>query len=261
MNAVPKTVSDAYQVDGYCILPERVIEKSLIDSVLQRIAAVMRGEYDTGLPPWRCWNVGDPQKIQKIDQIHLTDRLIFELVCHSAIAEWAAEVTQADMLQVWATQLFYKPCGGGQQGNIGWHTDQQNWAFWQGDVFTLWLALTDVSLQSGPLRFIQGSHRWGVLNAGDAYEQDLNTLQQSIMQQAPAGSHWQEVPALLPAGGMSLHQSQLWHGSGENTSKAARCSIAINLRTANAKPVSGVEDFGYCRYLNKPDICPVIYRR
>lgn len=249
-----------YRNNGYYIVPETVLPSTLVAKSYDRIPDILRGEYETNIAPWRRWNVGDKYKIQKIDQVHLTDTAIHKLVTHPAIGQWAAEITGARKIQVWATQLFYKPPGGGELGNIGWHTDQENWRFWEGEVFTAWLALSDVTLASGPLSFVEGSHLWEkTLDNGDAYCQNLDELRSQIIKTMPAGESWREVPAVMQAGGLSFHHSEIWHGSAANHASSARCSIAINLRTENSYPVAAAEDYGYCQYLDDEYICPTIY--
>ena len=53
------------------------------------------------------------------------------------------------MIQAWHSQAVWKPSGGGELGNAGWHRDIQYWPFWKPEgVFTAWIALTDVRKDS-----------------------------------------------------------------------------------------------------------------
>lgn len=250
--------ADEYHKDGYYIVPEVVIPSSLIIEAKARIKLILEGQYETGRQPWRCWNVGDPNKIQKMDQVHLVDNSIRQLVTHSNIGRWAAKVTGAKKIQIWATQLFYKPPGGGHQGNVGWHTDQQYWKFWRGEVFSAWLALTDITNENGPIIFVKGSHRWRT-DEGDAYSQDLTSIRRKLVSDIPSGNCWRETPAIIPAGGLSFHHRNTWHGSSENRSNDPRCNIVINLCTEKSEPDPEQEHFGYCEHLNDAEICPIIY--
>lgn len=248
----------SFEDNGFCLVPQ-VVPPELIARTLPRMEAVMMGEYATGVAPMPSWNPGDdPTKIRKIDQAHLSDHTLFELVSHPAIGQWAAAITGAKMVQVWAVQMLYKPSGGSTAGGIGWHQDWQYWNnWWQPDseVFTAWLALSDVREESGPMRFVTGSHRWGFLDQGNFFQGDLERDQIQV----PPGQEWNEVPAVLPPGGVSFHHRFTYHGSGPNVSNEPRCSFAIHLRTEKSAPIAGSTEY-YVSHLNDPQISPIIYQ-
>ena len=164
------------------------------------------------------------------------------------------------MVQVWASQLLIKPPGSETAGHVGWHQDRQYWKYWRepAGLFTAWIALGDVTAASGPMRFVRYSHRWGFLDQGDFFGSDLEALKAGI--QVPGGESWEEVEALLPAGGVSFHHCLTYHASDANTSDAPRCSVAVHLRTQDAEPVSGDTSY-YISRLDDAAQCPVIYRK
>lgn len=244
--------------DGYCFTPP-IIPAELIERVILHMDAVIAGEYETGTPPHgRGWHPGDdPQRIRKIDQSHLADRTIFELVTYPEIGRWAAALFEAQRVQLWATQLLYKPPGGQVTGNVGWHQDKQYWPYWEGEVFTAWIAVSDVTGDAGPMRFVRGSHRWGLIEGGNFFDHDHQTQRKAI--RTPAGETWEETAAILPAGAVSFHQCYTYHASGPNTSSGPRQSFALHLRTENARPVDGSDAY-YVSHLDDPSVCPVIYK-
>ena len=66
----------SFERDGFCFVPS-LLPRKLIEEVSLRMDAVMEGQYETGVPPKRSWDPGDdPLKIRKIDQTHLSDRLM-----------------------------------------------------------------------------------------------------------------------------------------------------------------------------------------
>jgi ectoine hydroxylase-related dioxygenase (phytanoyl-CoA dioxygenase family) len=248
--------------DGFYIAPPS-IPRDAIERVIPRMDAVMRGEYETGVAPLRAWNPTDsPTKIRKIDQAHLSDRAIFEFVTHPAIGRWAAALTGARMIQLWALQMLYKPAGGDTAGNIGWHQDRQYWTTWwteDSEVFTAWVAVSDVRRESGPMIFVRGSHRWGFLNKGDFF--GSNHDQQRAQIPVPSGEQWEEVAAVMPAGAMSFHHRLTYHGSGPNVSAAPRRSFALHLRTEKSKPLVGNSPhYDYVAHLDDPNVCPTLYQ-
>jgi ectoine hydroxylase-related dioxygenase (phytanoyl-CoA dioxygenase family) len=191
----------------------------------------------------------------------VANRAIMEVVSHAALGALAAELTGAEWVQVWWVQLLYKPPTrpGGGSANVGWHQDRHYWQIWEdgSELFTAWMALSDVTVESGPMRFVRGSHRWG-LQGSDFYGQDHEAQQREI--RVPEGEHWEEVPALLPPGGVSFHHNLTYHGSGPNRTAEPRRSFAIHLRTERSAPVGGTRK-GLTQFIDDPSYCPVIFRR
>ena len=166
------------------------------------------------------------------------------------------------MVQVWWVQLLYKPPTLRPDGKnvIGWHQDKQYWGVWEEDseVFTAWVAVSDVTARSGPMKFVTGSNHWGLQDTGEFYSQDNAALQSSYP--IPPGQKWEEKAVLLPPGGLSLHHWLTIHGSEVNTSQTARKSFAIHLRTEKSRPDKDRHE-GLTRFLDDPDINPIIYGR
>lgn len=293
--SIPRDAGDRYRRDGFYLAPP-IIPSDLIARVTESMDRVMAGEYETGEPPRRSWNPGDdPKRIRKIDQAHLSDRTIYELASHPEIGRWASALLGAERVQLWASQMLYKPPagqggtggsgggggqggsdgsrgsggpgdGGGQggssgssvvvTGNVGWHQDKQYWKFLDGELFTAWVAVSDVTEESGPMRFLRGSHRWGLLDSGDFFGHDHEAQRKGIP--VPEGEAWDEVEAVLPPGAVSYHDRHTYHASGPNVSNAPRRSFAFHLRTEHARPVEGRDDY-YVQHLDDPAYCPVLY--
>jgi len=259
------TVAQAqYDTEGFYICPEPVIPKAVVQRAVAGMDAIRAGEYDTGLPPQPSpWNPGDdPHQLCKIEMPQIASRAVMALVSHPALGEAAAAVTGAEMVQVWWVQLLYKPPSRPNQANsatnVGWHQDRQYWQIWEegSELFTAWVALSDVTADSGPMKFVRGSHRWGLTGQGDFFEQDYEAQRGEI--EIPAGQRWEEVTAILPPGGVSFHHNLTYHASGPNLSAGPRRSFAIHMRTEKSSPKDGVRK-GLTAFIDDPTYCPVIY--
>ena len=69
----------------------------------------------------------------------------------------------------------------------------------------------------------------------DFFSQNNDDLKKKI--QLEKSCTWEEVPAILPAGGFSLHHRFTIHGSYENNSSQPRRSFALHVRTNKSKPI------------------------
>jgi ectoine hydroxylase-related dioxygenase (phytanoyl-CoA dioxygenase family) len=258
-----------YERDGYCVL-HSILPQDLIRRTVDRMDAVMRGEYETGQVPLDSWwSPSDPPtKLRKIDQAHLSDRTIFEAVTYPELGRLVAAITGARLVQIWAVQMLYKPAGGDAKGAVGWHQDLFYWKNWwkpDSNVFTAWLALSDVREECGPMHFAAGSQRWGLLNASDFFGVADDKQRAAIP--LPPGETWRDESGAMPAGAFSLHNCLTFHGSQPNVSQIPRYSFAIHLRTekSSAIPNSALNptdkhNYDYVGHLDDLAICPVIYR-
>ncbi len=252
-----------YERDGVALFPQPVVPGDVVVGACDGMAALMRGEYGTGVPPQRSpWSPGDsPHKLVKIEMPQVADRRIFALVSHPALGRLAASLTGARMVQVWWVQMLVKPAEdpGGPSPHVGWHQDRQYWGAWEegSQLLTAWVACSDVTPEAGPVRHVRGSHRWGLLGQGDFFAADAERQKETL--RLPPGADWHEVEAVLPPGGVSFHDQLTLHGSGANRSGRPRRSFAIHLRTDRSRPVGDRRD-GLTRFIDDEAYCPVIYR-
>ena len=252
-----------YQRDGFYVHDQAVLSSSVVEQAVEGMDAVRRGEYETGIPPRSsAWNPGDdPTHLCKIEKPQLANRAIMELIKDPALAALAAQVTGAQWIQVWWVQLLYKPSigmGAASGVNVGWHQDRNYWGAWEegSELFTAWVALSEVGEEAGPMKFVPGSHRWGLLQGSDFFGQDLDGLKQNMA--VPAGAEWREVAATMPKGGVSFHDCLALHGSGANAAIGPRRSFAIHMRTGHSRALGGKRE-GLTAYIDDPNYCPIVW--
>ena len=251
------TLQQQYRKQGFCFLDAETIDEKLLNAAQEGMLAVRDGIFDTDVPPSSHPGY-DTNRLCKINDAHLASTKLYALLTQSKLGECIAAVTNSRLVQVWASQLLIKPPGTEEAGCVGWHQDRQYWQYWQEDegLFTAWIALSEVNRECGPMQFVSGSHRWGFLGQGDFFSSDQEEIWASI--EIPIGENWEEISALLPAGGVSLHHCLTFHGSDANTSNQARCSLAVHLRNEHAKPIMGNENH-YVSHLDDMKYSPIIY--
>ena len=255
-------VKQSFEKNGFHIFEEPVVKLEKIHDASKGMDMIRKGIYDTGNAPAEgTWNPGDdPNRLCKIEQPQIANKALGALIRSPEIGGWAAHVTGAEMVQVWWVQLLYKPpmpCNNAPPTKIGWHNDWQYWrTVWEdgSQLFTAWVALSDVVEASGPMKFVVGSHRWKDIGGGDFYSQEITCDDFNLR----SGQVWQETPALMNVGGMSLHDRAILHGSVQNMSKLPRRSLAIHLRTQSSRPIGGQRE-GLARYIDNLDVAPIIY--
>lgn len=251
-----------YADDGYYLQSAPILPSDLIARAVAGQDALRQGQYDTGRPPeGGFWKIGDaPSKLVKVEQPQAASKAIYDVVSHPAIGELAARITGAKMVQVWWVQMLIKPPhdpAGPLVSNVGWHQDRYYWGQWEpnSELFTAWVALSDVDESAGPMKFLQGSHKWGFRQASDFFAQDLEGQKASIL---PPGETWREVSAVMKPGGLSFHHHLTFHGSGPNLSGKPRRSLALHLRTEKSRPIDNKRE-GLTKYIDDPSYCPVIH--
>jgi hypothetical protein len=168
-----------YDENGFALVREPVIPFALLERAVAAQELLRSGGNDTGREHAGAY--GDPQRTDaliKIEQPQLASHAIRELVSHPALGKWALEITGADWVQPWWVQLLVKPSGNALASNVGWHQDRYYWSDWEegSELFTAWVALTDVTDDAGPMVFLKGSHKWGFLNQGDFFGEILDEL-------------------------------------------------------------------------------------
>jgi hypothetical protein len=144
---------------------------------------------------------------------------------------WHAPVTTAasqllgGAVRMWHDQLFCKPPQHG--GVVAWHQDYSYWTRTQPmNHLTCWIALDDVTVESGCLRYIPGSHRWDLLPI-TGLAGDMDAIRGVLTEEQMATF---EHPALVEvkAGEASFHHPLTVHGSEANRSPRPRRAVVLN---------------------------------
>lgn len=255
------TLVKGYQKDGFQMIDQPVVPPDLIARAIEAQDEVIQGYYETGRAPAKQYPDAPQNSIHKIDGAHVSNQAIFDLVTHPALGEFAAAISNAkEYVQLWLTTLLVKPGGdAGRVANVGWHQDNQYWhRHWTGELFTLWLALTDVDEESGPMVFVNGSHQNGLIPEGQFFVSDMDQLKEKF--KTNYTKPWKETLNCLPAGGFSIHHKETIHGSHLNKGKAPRRSFALHLLNERyALKKDGPQYDQLEPLLNDPSSAPILW--
>lgn len=238
LDAVAEVVSDAvvdeYWDRGYWISP-RLLGDAQIAELRAAHERLWRGDYDSDTPSQYGITAVEPDTAALRQQCNAfwLNKAIRVAVTSPLIGAIAARLMRVESVRLWHDQAIYKPGTASgpstRVGNVGWH---QDYGFWQcastTNMCTAWIALQDTDLRNGGMRTVVGSHKWGLIEGSDTFNnRDLETL--AARYAAQGGSPWLDEPCLLQAGQASFHHALTFHGSGPNTSDSPRLSLVAHL--------------------------------
>ena len=160
---------------------------------------------------------------RKLFNMAVYDDRLWAHATNPAVVDIVADLLGTDDIKMYGDQMFMKsPVTGTAQP---WHQDSASWRdIYPMDLVTAWTAIDDATLDNGCLRFVPGTHRWGMLSRGrlSHFIDDLET------------ERWPAVPVPVGAGSISLHHSLTLHTSSRNTSSTRRRAYAIHYMRASS---------------------------
>jgi hypothetical protein len=194
---------------------------------------------------------GNPKTVE-VRQMHLHFVWAYELATSPRILD-AVESVLGPNLMIWATELFSKHPQD-ERVAIGWHRDKDYMGFDSTRAVTAWVALSRCTEANGCLLAIPGPGRGSPggrrSRPGPAETARLESLATSV---------------LLGPGQMSIHDSEILHGSRPNRSAEKRVGFAIRFVDPAARPrygrpeavlARGRDDYGHFEIRGRPDPKP-----
>jgi ectoine hydroxylase-related dioxygenase (phytanoyl-CoA dioxygenase family) len=190
----------------------------------------------------RSWApVTDP--LDAVTYLHVLrhDPVLAQFIHHPRILD-VVSVLMSPNIKLYYDQVFAKaPYGGANR----YHQDSVFWKFFaSNDLLTCWLAVDDSTIANGCVRYLPGSHRFGLV--------DWDYLPYLLTEDLLA----QEVMVPLRAGDAICHHSLTLHCSGPNTTPTRRWGWALHFVPAETRYIGTPEDDEHLRQigaLDRPD--------
>lgn len=183
-----------------------------------------------------------------------------KLLLDPRIGKLVADLEGVDNVRVYQDVAFYKPPWANP---TGWHQDDRKWAFTSEHAITIWIALEDVTLQSGCLFFLPGTHH-------KRLDKDFGSggKVSALFEAYPEFSTLEPAPAVLKAGGCSFHNGWMLHAAAANMTpksrKAVTCAYMPDGSTfngvSNALPESFTAGLKAGDFLDNEEFYPVVYQ-
>ena len=187
--------------------------------------------------------------IKRFDNLHLFFDWAYRLVTRGALLDAVEGVLGQDIL-VEATVVFYKPPR--DASYVSWHQDSLYSGWHLTPSTSAWIALTPSERANGCLRVVPGSHSRGLMGH-QIIRDDPNLLNRRGERVEMTVDEAEAVDVVLRPGEMSLHHSNIVHGSNPNTSDEPRVGFIVrfvtNQTTNRDRPMLRVRGRADCSHL------------
>lgn len=202
---------DQYRGDGF-VFPLKVFSKDEVSSFRSELELIANGR--------------DEDSMKRLDRLHLFFDWAYRLVTQETLLNAIEDILGEDIL-VYGTLVFYKPPH--DSSYASWHQDSVYSGLHLSPSTSAWIALTPSHQANGCMRVIAGSHKLGSLNHVNV--SDPNLLNRRGERIDTAVDESQAVDIVLRPGEMSLHHSNIVHGSNPNTSAEPRIGFIVRFVT------------------------------
>ena len=226
-----KKYKDQYWDDGY-LFPIQVITPTQASIWRAQLEELEAKWLDNGLPlPLNTYKRVNAQCVMP---------LACDIGLHPAILDVVEGVLGTDIM-LYSTEFFIKEPH--TTHVVTMHQDLTYWGMGEIDgLVTAWLALSDVTVQSGCMDFVQASHKNPILPHEDTF--DENNLLSRGQEIAVDVAEEDKVAVELPIGTLSLHHGLTIHGSGPNAGGDRRIGVAIRYLSPHIAKQTGGQDYG-----------------
>ena len=219
----PSILKEALSLRGYALV-RQVIPRSDVEAVLGDVADVLSraGWLRPGSPasdriPAEGASYGDPDPIFKRTYQEVFNLERFHALPHHPALKKVMEMIVGDQVLVHPKpigRLIFPRCE-----RLVTHA-HQDYEFMGGDpeFYTVWIPLHDCPIEVGPLRILEGSHRYGI----QEHEKE-NLHVPEIPLDVVTGDAW--VEGQVNAGDVLIFHSLTVHAAAPNTSNRMRISL------------------------------------
>lgn len=163
-----------------------------------------------------------------MSQWHRTSRFLYDICTHPQILNYVEDILGPDFY-LWASEFITKAPH--TDKTVPWHQDAHYWPLSPHNTVTVWLAFGDVDEGNGAMKVIPGTHKGGLIKHRIANETSILSfeLEDGTFSEKDA------VSLKIPAGGISLHDDAIIHGSPANHSDRWRIALVLRYSSTDVK--------------------------
>ncbi len=167
---------------------------------------------------------GGPLKGPQKSKTYLLYDWYYEMVTHPNVLDAVEDLIGPNILVFYGTSWLKPPSG---KHFVSWHQDATYFGLEPANLVTGWLGLTASTPETGCVQVLPGTQTLGQLKS-DAGSQSENNLLSSGQRADIKIDHSKTVSMTMAPGQMSLHHTNLVHGSEANTSNERRLGICVH---------------------------------
>jgi len=214
-------ITAAYQKDGVVRI-RQFFQPDLIKEIRVELERYLRNDLATKPSDARTVEA-DGTTIRNLWRLEQHDSFFHELGHRHPIMDLVHRLVGSLPLLV-GVETFNKPARVGSA--VPPHQDNAYFCQIPPDMLTIWVAIDPVTEANGPVCFLPGSHRSGMLPTRSS-----GVAGNSIgLASPPRGSEEHEFQATLNPGDATIHHCQTIHHSGPNLSDRARLGLLLVYR-------------------------------
>ena len=217
-----------WEKDGFFILP-RFADPSVCKAMLERVTALCANaesgqrialEFRMAEPALRDAPGTAAERTSKLFRIHRHEPVFHAFACEPRLLAIVAAILGPDLDCFLSQFIFKNPRALGQP----WHQDAFYFPFDRGPQVGVWLAVTEATLENGPLWVLPGSHREPV----HAVEPDRRAHAQYGYVEITDHDTSAAIPVLLQPGDLLVFHGHLMHKSTDNLSTGMRAAMVYH---------------------------------
>jgi phytanoyl-CoA hydroxylase len=217
-----------WERDGFCLL-RGFGSRDVVDAMLARVVETVRAKA-SGADIAPAYLVAESatmasaktpeQAVSKLFRIHREDAVFREFCSNDRVLD-VVESLLGSELDCFLSQFIFK-----HPGALGqpWHQDAFYFPFDRSPQVGLWLAVTEATLDNGPLWVVPGSHRDPVHDVVPDQREHANISYVEIVSRDTSDAR----PVLMQPGDLLVFHSHLMHKSTDNQSDAMRAAMVYH---------------------------------
>jgi hypothetical protein len=233
-----KAVADFHR-DGFVRVTEGVLSQAEFKIVLQALERLeAAGTIDA-----------NSSKLQNLNDAIYFDDAIMNLARHPRVLA-LVEAIVGQKVELQHAKMINKYPAQGASSNVNWHQDYPFFPHTNDDLLAFALHFDDETDESGPLQFLSGSHKTGVLSHADAASGEFVY---KINDPSFDMAKFPSTVVKCNAGDVTLHHGNVIHASSPSKGKRRRV-LYLQYRAIDALQLAGViwKSTGFSPYAEPP---------